>query len=253
MPTAATEGWLNTAWATLLWSIAQDLPPKTVSAKAIASLIATGRQGDAIGAVADRVDVVHRGLGMAIDPDHAALVEIDPGRLQAHVMRVGPAAGGIEDLIDIQNLAAGQLKPEMRAMRLDRRDLGLQAEIDALLLELLGHETADIVIEAAQQRRAAIEEMSLGAETVEDAGELQRDIAAAHHRDALRQMRQVERLVGGDGMLDAGMAGRSGLPPVATRIIFAVTRRPSSSTVCGATTRARASITSTLDFLSRST
>ena len=47
---------------------------------------------------------------------------------------------------------------------------------------------AHVVVEAAQDLLAAIDQRHLGAEAVEDAGELDRDVAAALDQDALRQL-----------------------------------------------------------------
>ena len=53
---------------------------------------------------------------------------------------------------------------------------------------------AHVVVEAAQDVVAAIDQRHLGAEAVEDAGELDRDIAAALDQDALRQFLADETL-----------------------------------------------------------
>ena len=50
---------------------------------------------------------------------------------------------------------------------------------------------------------AAIDQGRLDAQAVEDAGELDGDVAAADDHDALGQLGQVEGLVRGDGVLDA--------------------------------------------------
>src|SRR5688572_29235906 len=60
---------------------------------------------------------------------------------------------------------------------------------------------AQIVIEAAQDLLAAIDHDRLDAETVEDAGELDRDIAAADDANTPRQAFQMKGLVRGDGEL----------------------------------------------------
>ena len=75
---------------------------------------------------------------------------------------------------------------------------------DAVLLHLGAHVGAHVVVEAAQDVVAAIDQRHVGAEAGEDAGELDRDVAAALDQDALRQLRQMKRLVRGDDMLDAG-------------------------------------------------
>ena len=75
---------------------------------------------------------------------------------------------------------------------------------DALLLHLGAHMLADVLVETAQDVVAAIDHGHVGAEAGEDAGEFQRDIAAALDHDALRQFGEMKRLVGGDHVLDAG-------------------------------------------------
>ena len=62
---------------------------------------------------------------------------------------------------------------------------------------------AQILVEAAQNFIAAIDQRHVGAEAVEDRGELDGDIAAARDDDAARQFLQMECLVRGDDMLDA--------------------------------------------------
>ena len=59
-------------------------------------------------------------------------------------------------------------------------------------------------IETAQEHLAAIEQRGLCAQTLEDRGELDGNVAAADHQYAARQLLQVERLVGADRQLLAG-------------------------------------------------
>ena len=63
---------------------------------------------------------------------------------------------------------------------------------------------AHVVVKAAQNVFAAIDQRHVGAEAGKNAGEFDRDIAAALDHHAARQFRQVERLVRRDGVLDAG-------------------------------------------------
>ena len=84
---------------------------------------------------------------------------------------------------------------------------------DAGLLHLAANVRAHVLIETAQHIVAAIDQRHVGAETGEDAGEFQRDVAAALNDDAPGLLFQMEHLVGGDHMLDAGdrrsMIGRA--------------------------------------------
>ena len=70
--------------------------------------------------------------------------------------------------------------------------------------ERLGQALAQVLVEAAQRQRLAVDQVHLGAECLEDAGELDRDVARADDRDALRHARQEERVVGDDAELGAG-------------------------------------------------
>ncbi len=93
---------------------------------------------------------------------------------------------------------------EFLAVLVDLVDGAAGEDGDALLLHLGADMLADVLVEAAQDVVAAIDHGHVGAEAGEDAGKFQRDIAAALDHDALRQLRQMKRLVRGDHVLDAG-------------------------------------------------
>ncbi len=76
--------------------------------------------------------------------------------------------------------------------------------------QLLGQRVAQVLVEAAQDLLAAVEQRGLGAEAVEDAGELHGDVAAADDHDRGRQRVEVEGLVGGDGVAGAGQVRHDG-------------------------------------------
>ena len=71
---------------------------------------------------------------------------------------------------------------------------------------------AQLLVEAAQDLGAAIEERGVDAEAVEDAGKLDRDVAAADDQDGFRQGLEMERLVGGDGVACARNIGHDRVP-----------------------------------------
>ena len=128
---------------------------------------------------------------------------------------------------------------------LDPRDLGAGVDLDAAAAHLVRQRDADVVVEAVEQFLAADDLDDLGAETVEDAGELDRDIAAADDDDAARQGGQVERLVRRDHMLDAGDVRHRRVPAGGDQDLLGGVARPSTSTVCGSTRTPRPSIIST--------
>src|SRR5258706_14941511 len=83
----------------------------------------------------------------------------------------------------------------------DRRRLAAEVDRQPLVSHLLGDALAELGIEAAQQALAAIRERGLHAQAVEDRREFERDVAAADDQRALRQFLEMERFVGGDGVL----------------------------------------------------
>jgi len=85
-------------------------------------------------------------------------------------------------------------------------------DLDAAAAHLLGQCNAEIVIEAVEQLLTPDQLDDLAAEAAEDAGELDRDIAAADDDNLAGQLRQVERLVRRDHMLDAGDVRHGRMP-----------------------------------------
>jgi hypothetical protein len=138
-----------------------------------------------------------------IDLDRAHLVAVNARRLEAEAVGVGIAADGRHRLVDVEDFAAGERHRKPIVGLVDVGEHRVGDDPDALLGHLLGQRGADVVVEAAQDHAAAVDQRGLDAEAVEDAGELDRDVAAAGDDDAPRQLGQVEGLVRGDGMLGA--------------------------------------------------
>ena len=155
--------------------------------------------------IADRIDVRHRGLRESVDGDAAVLrIDGDAGLLQAEVGDIRMPADGEHHLIAGDARAVGELRGEFLAVLVDARHRAAGEDGDARLLHLLAHMRAHVVVEPAQDVVAAIDQRHVAAEAGEDAGEFQRDVAAALDQDALRLLLQVKHLVGGDHVLDAG-------------------------------------------------
>ena len=89
-------------------------------------------------------------------------------------------------------------------MLFDRLDQLPGDDLDAARLHLAAQVGANLVVEAAQDVLAAIDQRHLRAEPGEDAGKFHRDVAAALDDDLARQRGQVKRLVRRDRVLDAG-------------------------------------------------
>src|SRR4029077_15076885 len=87
----------------------------------------------------------------------------------------------------------------------------MEHEIDSPALHFGGQAMTQIVVEAAQDLRPAIELGHLAAQAIEDAGEFHRDVAAAENSDALGQFSQLESLVGGDAVFRSESSGPHGM------------------------------------------
>uniref|UniRef100_A0A0N4ZIZ6 PE-PGRS family protein n=1 Tax=Parastrongyloides trichosuri TaxID=131310 RepID=A0A0N4ZIZ6_PARTI len=177
--------------------------------------LADGDRGQvhAVSDVADGPDVVGRGLRVRIDGDGALVVQLHAGVLQPQCLDVGDAAGGEHDDVMLHRHAVAEVADQTRLGLLDRGVLAAQDDLDAALLDLARQMGAHVVVKAAQDVGAAIDQGRLDAQTGEDARELDRDIAAARDHDALGQLRQMESFFGRDGMFDAGQV--LGLPRAA--------------------------------------
>ena len=127
-----------------------------------------------------------------------------PSLLDAQAAGVGQPARGEHHRIGLQLLTVLQGGGQGLPVSFDVRDVGIESEVDTLLAHFVGKGVPDVDIEPAQEQRAAIELGDLGAEPIEDAGELHRDVAPAHDDHTPGHLRQVKRLVGGDGVLLAG-------------------------------------------------
>ena len=108
---------------------------------------------------------------------------------------------------------------------------------------------ANVVVEATQNILAAIDQRHFAAETGEDAGKLDRDIAAALDHNTLGQIGQMECFVRRDDVLKAGdiRPHDAAQAPVAIRMVSARTRAPvARRTVWASSSTARLLTNSTL-------
>ena len=115
----------------------------------------------------------------------------------------GPPAGGEEHQVGVQRLilTVGQHTTLAVGFQLQRPATGMQH--DAGVAERLGQPLAQVLVEAAQRQGLAVDQVHLGAERLENAGEFDRDVAGAEDRHAVRHPRQEERVVGDDAELGA--------------------------------------------------
>ena len=140
-----------------------------------------------------------------VDDDVAALGDLDARRLEAEPGDVRRAAGGEHHAI------GGRARSRWKGARKNALSIGSIAAtlqpVTILMpcrLHVHPHMRTHIIVEAAQDIVAAIDDRHVGAQAGKDAGEFERDIAAALDDDVLRKLLQMEGLVRGDRVLDAG-------------------------------------------------
>ena len=145
-----------------------------------------GGEVDAVGDVSHRINGGHGALREGIDLDGHVGRHLDAEAVQPQPCDIGDAAGGEHHLPCPEGRAVVQRDAHAIAGAVDPRHVGAGADLDALLLHLGGEVVADVVIEAAQDLLAAVDEHGLHPEAGEDAGEFDRDVAAADDDDARR-------------------------------------------------------------------
>ena len=99
------------------------------------------------------------------------------------------------------------MDPPGRAVGCDGGDGFAAVDGDALGFHRFGEAFAHVLVEAAQREVLADHEVDLGAQSGEDAGEFDGDIAAAEDDDAFGEVRQVEGIIGDDGVFGTGECG----------------------------------------------
>ena len=163
------------------------------------------RQRRPVRHIAHCVDALDIGLRIFVDQNLAIVAELHPCPVEAQPLGLRHAARGIHHRIGVDRVAIGELQVKLAiVLLLDRRDVAIHTQVDALLAHFLGQRVAQIVVETAHEERPAIELRHFHAEPVEDARELDSDISAASDHDTLGQFFQMEGFVGADRIFDAG-------------------------------------------------
>src|SRR5205823_9187506 len=127
---------------------------------------------------ADGVDVRNGGAAMLVGGDSLAPVELDADLLQPEVLDGRPAACGHEHQVGLDRLAA-KVDSKRVVGLLNAVAGGLEVERDAALLELLGQLLRRVRVLLRDQLRQHLVYRDLGAEAMEDRGELAADNPAA--------------------------------------------------------------------------
>ena len=153
--------------------------------------------------VARGVDVRLRRLEVLVDGDAPARVEREAGLVEPEGLRVAGAARRVEDLVDLEDLAALERDAQRPARHaLDRFDGVAQHDLVPAALERRLHAGRHLAVEPAEQVAATLDDDDGRAERREQAGVLAADDAAAHDGQRGRDAIEVEDRV---GVLDVGI------------------------------------------------
>src|SRR5271166_6279199 len=168
-------------------------------------------QIDPVGDIADCVNVGNGAARPFVDDDGAVFVCLDADLRETEPSRVRISPGRIHHDVGGEFLTDSRIDRVAVFLLFDSSDLGARVDLDAAAAHFLRQRDADVVVEAEEQLLAADQLDDLGAEPIENPGELDGDVTAADNDDAAGQGGQVERLVGRDYVLDAGYGRHRGM------------------------------------------
>ena len=140
----------------------------------------------------------------SIDGDRAALGGLDPGVLEAVALEPRGETDGLEDLVGLDDLflavlADGDL--DLVAGVLDLLDLGLQEDLHAEVLVVLGQLLGDLGILGRDHPLEELDDGDLDAEVGHHIGELHANGAGAGNHDGARELVVEDLLLVGDHVL----------------------------------------------------
>ena len=162
--------------------------------------------------IAHRKDRGHRRLAIVIDHDLALATQRHAQRRQPQTVGVGMPPGGVHHQIKLPLRPVGGHGEDAGRGPFQPHHIGAAANGHTTGLHRGGDMAARLVIKAAQDLRAPVILADLDPQAVQDASKFARDIAAADHQRAGRQLVQMEHLVRGDGQLRPGNIGHEGTP-----------------------------------------
>ncbi len=150
--------------------------------------------------VANGQDRRRGGLVLLVNTNVTPCVQLDAGVFQAQVVQHRAPAGGIEHAIGDQlaPILEGGLEAAVLEL-VDALDVGVELQVEPALFQFFLQVRAYRTVEATQEQVATVQKRGSRPQALEDASELDRDIATAHHQHSAWQVLEVEGFVGGDG------------------------------------------------------
>src|SRR5690606_39423901 len=110
-----------------------------------------GREINPIRDVSDRIDAGHARAVIGIDLDLPPLSERNADLVQSQPWRVGAAADGEHDLVDLESGAIAEVSDKALVGPIDAPKSGVRQHLNAALGICLHQAVAQVLVEAAQQ------------------------------------------------------------------------------------------------------
>src|SRR5205823_1769620 len=172
------------------------------------------RELSAPGDVADGVDSRSAARLVLVRRDEAGHIERDPGLLERELLDRGPSTDRPQYAVErAETPSVARLKLELAAPGTgERRRWGVQHELHSRIAQHAERLLAQHVVEGLERRVAAQHQRGVGAETCEDAAQLDGDVAAADDCDALGPRGELEEAVRGDPELGSRNRRQAGMP-----------------------------------------
>ena len=123
---------------------------------------------------------------------------------QTKTVNQGTTAGCRHHQASLQGFAIVKLNPVMGIFGLNRFDGHPELQVYAFFPHFLFGKPSDVAIKPAQEQITAIQQGCINTQPGQDAGKLHSDVATAPDHGLLRQLRQVEHLVGRKNAFLAG-------------------------------------------------
>src|SRR5260370_11429564 len=158
----------------------------------------------AIRDVADCIAVRDGGARVAIHHHRSFSVQRDAGLFEPQLMRVRGSPRREHDQIRFERSAIAEPDANAGAAPFDFLDQRVEMKLDCALAHLAGERLAQIVVEAPQEKRSAMNQRDLGPEPVKNSGELDADVAATDDNRARREALEEKRLVRANRELGPG-------------------------------------------------
>ena len=162
------------------------------------------------GAVAHGPDAGDGGFEAVVDADVSAWGGLDSGEVEAHVLGVGAAAGGDEEVCAFDDGFAGGLGDVdldgCSGDAFDAGDGGVGDDVDVFVAEELLKGFGDVRVFPVEEAGIALDDGDAGTETAHGLGELEADVASAGDEEMLGEGVEFEGLDMGE-RLGFGEAG----------------------------------------------